>query len=348
MRPASLALFGALFAASSATHTETSCPANRVLPALERAFEQRHIVLIGDSVMRYQYLSLAFSLATGSLPAFEFHSVEWKKPRAGEAAVGRPWDAFLNATSHLLHVPGRNASEYCDCSRPGGQRTPGVENRYFSTGANTHISLFNWVEPGQQGRVYGNWRPMQGDEWPRGFGVHYNMTAQNASCPARRRVPPDARRRDSPTACSWEYGIDATGQFLAEHVMAMQPRPSLIVLNRGLWGRLELETQFERLLDAGRRLQREHPGVRFMWRTTPITFGHSSIAGFPVLSQQQQALRAKLEISAAHEFGWLTSDLHNLSVSFHRSDTHDGIHFTEAKTACLNLELAQAVLNAGV
>jgi len=300
-----------------------------VLPALEAALAEQHVVLIGDSVLRYQYLSLAYTLATGTLPDFEFYLVE----RRTATPEGR-WDAFLNRTSHLLNVANRQAHEYCDCARPGNDRFIGIENRYFhlgNAGKRIHITFYNWQEV-----LHGSWQPTRDAGWPAGEGMHQNFSA--GSCPSGR-----AGQEAWPTACTWRYGPHAAAQFLQDVVMALRPRPSLVIINRGLWGRLDWP-EFHHLLEAGRHLGRTHSGVRFLWRTTPLTIPTGKAAtGVQPLSWTGYAKRAKTEICKARNHGWLASDAFQMSTRFTREDTHDGIHFTEVRTACLNVEFAKDV-----
>ena len=108
-----------------------------------------HIVFMGDSLTRYQFLALAESFHRGSaLSPMDFPSTVIEKE-------WRHWMQFFEGTNGRLAPHGR-----CDChrayARPVGSKT--VENRYFWLPAGalnlTFINVLSLDMP-----VVGNWAP---------------------------------------------------------------------------------------------------------------------------------------------------------------------------------------------
>lgn len=113
----------------------------------------KHLVLVGDSLMRYQYLSLVHFLHLGEYPPsgvpeskadepnicmegdYWRLSDEWKE-KFGISTGG--WPAFMIATSQLFE-----GTERCDCYRDVFPFNTTVENRYFrNSDYNVSVSYF--------------------------------------------------------------------------------------------------------------------------------------------------------------------------------------------------------------
>ena len=107
-----------------------------------------HIVFMGDSLTRYQWVALAQSFASGhELSADEFPSSvierEW-----------RHWTQFYNGSTHRLEPNTR-----CDCHRsyakPVGSKT--IENRYFWTDdGRLNLTYIAVLDPSS---LIGSWAP---------------------------------------------------------------------------------------------------------------------------------------------------------------------------------------------
>jgi hypothetical protein len=107
-----------------------------------------HIVFMGDSLTRYQWVALAQSFARGhELSAEEFPSSvierEW-----------RHWTQFYNGSTQRLEPHTR-----CDCHRsyakPVGSKT--IENRYFWT-ADGQLNL-TYIAVLDPSNLIGSWAP---------------------------------------------------------------------------------------------------------------------------------------------------------------------------------------------
>merc|ERR1712166_135324 len=120
---------------------------NRSQPALPNCEEAglkcltgASIVFIGDSLVRYQYLSFIYWLEYGKW----IHSLE--RPNVCREADWHgldAWDNYMVASTALFH-----GNEKCDCSRFDESKRI-IENRYYYHSArNIQVSYFNKI---------GNW-----------------------------------------------------------------------------------------------------------------------------------------------------------------------------------------------
>jgi hypothetical protein len=144
-------------------HTPTSC------------FHGKRIVMVGDSMMRYQYLALVYWLEHGIQPPPGYDSstmasdkesmcneFSWKD-LLDDAHYGAGWKHFYEGTSALM-----NGHEYCDCWRRSSSLN--VENRYFRLSSQnisiTYLSLArvsadspaSLMEGGERSASHGHWR----------------------------------------------------------------------------------------------------------------------------------------------------------------------------------------------
>ena len=128
--------------AHEACYKSTACGGSVCMPVGTR------LLLVGDSVVRYMYLSLAYALVHGSENTYDGGT-----PGRGSLIYERRgwggWPNFLNGTNALL-----SPHELCDCHR-GHSITDATENRYFSFGG-VRITYISYVG---SGRLHGNWWP---------------------------------------------------------------------------------------------------------------------------------------------------------------------------------------------
>lgn len=172
-----------------------------------------HIVFMGDSLTRYQWLALAASFHRRvELSETEFPSLvkerEW-----------RHWMPFYNGSTEALKPNSR-----CDChrsfARPVGSKT--IENRYF------------WLEKEPSSRGDGQRR--------RSNAPFFNLSFIQVLTPEAimgqwKPVGPlsDEAHRDHVNqvfAPNWRLNWQ---QVMREVVAKLQPPPTVIVLNMGLW-----------------------------------------------------------------------------------------------------------------
>ena len=188
--------------------------------------KNEHIVFMGDSLTRYQYLALCYSLHKKSeMSTSEFPSLvkerEWKH-----------WIPFLNGTTEKLKP---NAK--CDChrsyARPVGSKT--IENRYFwierEKSPILNISFIQVLNPM---KVLGQWKPGDDDSIRNRVNLHFSPLWN----------------------LSWEMVIKKI-------VGKLHPKPTVLILNSGLWNGEPNETFAKTLRDFG-----THVAPRVIWKTT--------------------------------------------------------------------------------
>ena len=164
--------------------------------------DNQHVVMIGDCLMRYQYLSLVYLLTTNT-----FINPNVRPNILNELDFKGDWISFYNTTNQLF-AP----HEHCDCFRKpsideGAKDV--YENRYyFSTERNISISYLQYFGDRQQ--FSGHWQPS--DEVSR----HYHK-------------PPDLEYVEP----KWVY--HSIENLLSKVASKLTPKPSVLVLNTGHW-----------------------------------------------------------------------------------------------------------------
>lgn len=131
----------------------------------------RHLLLMGDSITRYQYLSLVYFITTGE---WTFKSIKTESGTIGDFAweksyaLAGNWTNFYAENNALLNTP--TTAERCDCSRTyyttGKKKVyDNYENRFFYHKQwDIRVSYIQWFD-----------KPMHG---------HCNFNASNASSSA--------------------------------------------------------------------------------------------------------------------------------------------------------------------
>ena len=193
-----------------------------------------HIVFMGDSLTRYQWLALAYSFHRGT----ELSSTEF--PSMVKEREWRHWMPFYNGSTERLKPNGR-----CDCHRsfakPVGSKT--VENRYYwlesSKRNGERIPLLNlsFVQVLTPETIFGHWQP----------------TGENANEAHRAAVNPVFAPR---WRMNWQ-------QVMREVVAKLQPKPTVLVLNMGLWSGPPNASYAKELEAVARSV-----APRVVWKTT--------------------------------------------------------------------------------
>eukprot|EP01032_Pedospumella_encystans_P033530 gene33530-37894_t len=110
-----------------------------------KLMDNQHIVMVGDSLMRYQYLSLVHLVHT-----YTFVPANVKPCLLWEGDYGE-WNVFFNATNAAFYP-----NEYCDCYRVSN--TVANENRYYyNKERNISISFLSYQ--GDELSLHGHWSP---------------------------------------------------------------------------------------------------------------------------------------------------------------------------------------------
>lgn len=168
------------------------------------SLQGQHLVMIGDSLMRYQYLSLVHLIRFGGFP--DEHGND-------DIMLGRKfptWSAFYNHTTALL-AP----HEVCDCFRTDLTNITSlkhanmnrIENRYYyDAKTNIRISYFKYF----------------GDKWP----LHGKWESTRQAGVLKDHVFSSSNSDDM-----WVFK-DVT-VFLSRFARRLQPAPTLLLLNAG-------------------------------------------------------------------------------------------------------------------
>ena len=214
-------------------------PAGSALPAQTRgqpcyydrwrvahcAKAREHIVFMGDSLTRYQWLALAASFHR----KVELSGTEY--PSLVKEREWRHWMPFYNGSTERLMPNTR-----CDCHRsfakPVGSKT--VENRYFWTdGTRLNMSFVQVLTPET---IFGHWQP-----------------TGELSDERQRRIHMDFEPR-------WRmHWIECMQKVVAR----LQPPPTVLVLNMGLWSGPP-NASFAAALERAARTV----APRVVWKTT--------------------------------------------------------------------------------
>ena len=244
-------------------------PTHRVCPsAIEMSQDEavsclrgRHVLFIGDSISRYQYLNFVDALENG-----------WGNAsggRGGEPSMANEkqwggWMPFFVGTNRRL-----NGKEICDCHREPLKIPTAIENRYYYDG---HRKL--WVS---YLKVFGLRNP---------FVHHTRYSALNVPCitgelEAFRRGKSMTsatcpQKGCGPGSCNRLPGIAYSGAVLKQVLRAIERlQPSDVIFNVGFWGATKTTPGLiNNLLKFGQGV-RGVPSVRRLYfkTTTPMAPG---------------------------------------------------------------------------
>lgn len=117
-----------------------------VIDHLKQLLQHQHVVFMGNSLVRYTYLSLVYAL---KYRAFNTRKIQ---PNIVQEKTWRDWSTFYAKTNALL------APEFCDCFRvPKDMHNVNTtENRfYYDTQGQFNVSYFQYFER----VVKGHWHP---------------------------------------------------------------------------------------------------------------------------------------------------------------------------------------------
>jgi hypothetical protein len=203
-----------------------------------------HIAMIGDSLMRYQYLSLAYRLRYGVW----FDDSKWYYNLVSENTFADPfqnntWGAFLYHTNRILQP-----YEVCDCHRKVSDwMSDVVENRYYYdpilNNSLVYVQAFGHVLP-----LAGRLEPHQ----VRTITATNNSTWQTGALQQR-------------GALSWKY--KDWSDVIRNHILHLEPQPRHIVLNAGSW-RHSFQHNLSKVVVKLVRIMQDTPQYQYAWRTT--------------------------------------------------------------------------------
>lgn len=244
------------------------------------------IVLMGDSITRYMYVDLAYSLRYGANRSWAFRNAS--NPLS-EKSWARGWSQFFRTTHTELNSgpSGARADEWCDCYRGGRHFIPTeyVEARYLharACGVNvTYIAVFGRLRV--LGHLWGPWGLKPPHAAPRGPMEHAVFLRW------RKRM--------------WRYEWSEAVRRVVAPL-----RPSVLVLNQGLWDSAHLVNY------TALRAAAAAAATRVVWRST------TKRASRPRAQRDEEA-RAAFADDTIFEAGELTERL-GLRASQYVDDVH--------------------------
>lgn len=159
-----------------------------------------HLALLGDSVTRYQYISLAYYLKTGKwIPTEETPSLLNQKDF-------KSWNDYLNYTNAVLQP-----QEQCDCIRSNGGGYGRIcENRYFADP--TRNNYITFITKFGQAGAHGHWP-----------APDMSITLENSNA-----------LNMSAGFIPYTWDNYNWSQVIVEHIAKLQPKPEFLVINAGL------------------------------------------------------------------------------------------------------------------
>lgn len=218
-----------------------------------------HLVIMGDSVMRYQYLSFAYFLRYGVWFDPNEHDPHLvyvdSYSRGRENLTGEAWALFYSMSHDILSPYER----VCDCYRGvhdwGNQSTQYkvTENRYF------------WDASRNNSIVY-----IQAFS-PHKTSLHGRLQSQETASLLKDTATTE-KYRHSYSPPTWSF-ID-WGDAIENYIAKLQPAPSHLVLSIGLHeAPFSNETFRNSVLRAIQLISSVH-NIQTIWRTTPYKSHH--------------------------------------------------------------------------
>lgn len=205
---------------------------DRIIAALTNT----HLVLLGDSLTRYQYLSMAYAIRHRKVVS----PVMW--PNFVEEKTYASWQEFFEITNSLL-----KPMEVCDCQRyKEGDVTTWYENRYFfDPQYNITISFFFLTGSVVQGHLSPN--EQRNPDLVSGFP------------------------KVILSAPTWIYDTATNiDEFFSKFLPQLTPKPDAVVFNYGKWHVIVPDAMITGIVFGAVNLVDV-----FIWKTTTVNFAEN-------------------------------------------------------------------------
>lgn len=174
---------------------------------LSKSMDNQHLVIVGDSLLRYQYLSLVYLIHNGTFyPNDERPNMVLEHSFSG----AKQWLDFFEFGNRLFYP-----HEHCDCFRTASPLAPPkgsdvYENRYYRNEArNISITFLQYFGDGS---------------W---FTGHWKPADSNGTAPYK---APDPKYMKP----SWKY--TKVEDLLKNIASKLEPRPTALLINAGAHG----------------------------------------------------------------------------------------------------------------
>jgi len=182
-----------------------------------KIMDNQHIVMVGDSLMRYQYLSLLYLIQFN-----KFYTADTEPNILREKDLNN-WEAFYQASNSMF-----SPNEYCDCYRVDGARIFNENRYYYNKERNISVSYIQYL--GEPHELHGHWMPAD------------NETNHQFHAPYHEFVP-------------FRWAFDTLQETLFDHIAKLRPKPSVLVLNAGFWPNLwQVDGHRQSVLSLGKFL----------------------------------------------------------------------------------------------
>lgn len=196
-----------------------------------------HIVMMGDSLTRYQYLSLVYFLSKGKWIANE------DRPNLLLEKTHDSWYDFYSFTNNILQP-----YELCDCFRGESKQYHGavitntVENRYFYDPERNN-SVVYLQKFGSSQTFHSDWNV---NEIEKLQANHPNQFLDSKEL-------------------NYVFDSKNWSDIIDNYVCQLKPKPSVFLLNEGFWAVADLEDASTRkeIIDSLKRC-----GIQSMYKTT--------------------------------------------------------------------------------
>ena len=238
---------------------DTSCDINELSHAhVTQCLKGKHIMIMGDSISRYQYYNLAQFLESSYwhplvVPASE-HSRGWE---------GR-YNGMYEGVNARLH-----GHEICDCGRTDNLT---IENHYYFHPRLGIRLTFVW----RTGINNITFHPLgamgercQHDAFSRQRGGMSNASSSDDDVSDGEDATGCSQGVCRPGGCAQADGYHSMNDMGGVEHLVSQLRPDALVMNVGLWmPRINDPGSVWRIAALGRRLRKEHPRLLLVWKTT--------------------------------------------------------------------------------
>ena len=202
------------------------------------------LVLLGDSQMRFQYLSLAYFLRHQKF--FDPNQLEGHLTNEYTGFDG--WGDFYSVTNGWLHP-----FEHCDCFRSNPFYVSSVENRYFFDPHNDNMVIYL--------QAFGHSSPMFG-RW----------SIDEINHKIRHETPPKPLPQLNATVDDMVCNENNWHTVVRDYVAKYDPKPTHFVANAGLWrNRFVKDPQEHRALVQSVK----DAGMVGIWKTTTYRRNHT-------------------------------------------------------------------------
>ena len=201
------------------------------------------LVMVGDSQMRFQYLSLVYFLRH-----HQFFDPNYRYGHLTNAKSGfKDWGEFFSITNGWLYP-----LEHCDCWRSDPVHESSVENRYFYDKRNDNMVVYH--------QAFGHHAPLRG-RW----------TVDQINHKMLHEAPPKPLRVQNATVDDMVCNETHWHNVVRDYIAKYDPKPTHVLLNAGLW-----KNNFSR--DPQERVQLlkalEDSALVGIWKTNTYTNKH--------------------------------------------------------------------------